>query len=82
MPGSSGTNVTGQCALCGQFFGKKVHEIREPKETKLDKEIVKKDGAPSGMSSLTDNPDNKPVSLISAIPSKRSARRRRRRTQN
>jgi hypothetical protein len=80
MPGSSGTDVIGQCSLCAQFFGKKVHESEKPEETELDKEIIKKGGAPSGMSSQPDDPSR--MALISAAPSQPSAQRRRRRARN
>jgi hypothetical protein len=57
VPGSFATNVAGsKCHACVQFFGKEVHEFKEPPVSKLAKSVIK-NGEPKNQDQLPDNPD-------------------------
>ena len=74
IQGSYGTNVSGECAPCQQFFGK---ELKKPPVTKLAN-IVMHGHNPNKVKQLEGNPDNQ-QSLLT-VGSVRTSTRRRRRT--
>jgi len=82
--GSRGTNVSGVCEPCLQFFGKKVNAMKKPKESTLAKEILKSgNGGTDALSSpgatLAPNPSGaEEEALIQTKQGKTASRRRRR----
>lgn len=85
--GSRGTNVTGECEPCLQFFGKKVNAMKKPAVSKLASDILKSsnggDDALSGDigATLAPNPEGDDQETLIQTNEGASTSRRRRRQQ-